>query len=344
MKTAKEAKEDMEKESAEIEAASSLNPERKRNAWVITSVVLGILVIIMLIIIFKNGGLTGNAVSTETVESNFLSFAKSRGVDAAVVKVDDKGSYYELTYSISGSEGTMGITKDGKYFAQSFLPLTVTTTGTTGAATQEAQEDVPKSDKPVAEAFIFSYCPYGLQFEKGLLPVYDLLKSKADIRIVAIGAMHGDFERVESLRQISIEKLYGTDKLFAYLKEFDNNANIGACSGDASCLNKYLLGIYTKLKIDKSKVENYMKTSAETIYDEQVARASSLGISGSPTFVINGVQVQVSRSPEAIKKAVCSAFNSAPSECSQTLDSTSPSAGFGTSTDSSGSSDTSCNT
>jgi protein-disulfide isomerase-like protein with CxxC motif len=140
-----------------------------------------------------------------------------------------------------------------------------------------------------------------LQFEKALLPVYDLLKSKADINIVYIGAMHDPqgcsgtacFEKTETLRQISIEQLYGTDKLFAYLKEFDYSTNISSCSGDATCLDKYLPAIYTKLGIDKAKVEDYMNKSAEAIYSQQGQLASSLGISGSPTFVINSVEVQV---------------------------------------------------
>ena len=80
---------------------------------------------------------------------------------------------------------------------------------------------------------------------------------------------------------------------------------------------------------DPVKVNSYMSASSPKIYDEQNARAAELGISGSPTFVINGVQVQVGRSPEAVKKAVCDAFNTAPSECSQTLSIASVSAWFG---------------
>jgi len=168
------------------------------------------------------------------------------------------------------------------------------------------------------------------------------LKDKADINIVAIGAMHGEFEKQETLRQISIEQLYGKDKLFAYLKEFDTNTDIGSCSGDDTCLNKYLPAIYTKLGISKSKVDAYMKSSAEDIYNQQMERASSLGISGSPTFVINGVEVQVGRTSEAIKSAVCDAFNTAPSECEEALSTAAASAGFGSSASSSGSSSGSC--
>ncbi len=309
----------------------------KMNPWKVTSIILGVAVVVLLIFVFR-GGMTGNVISESSASQKIVNFAQSQGISLEVVKVSDAGSLYEVTYSINGKEAAAYLTKDGKNFipASAIMPITGNAVDNSNTNTQPTKE-VPKSSKPVVEAFIFSYCPYGLQFEKALLPVYDLLKNKADINIVAIGAMHGEFEKTESLRQISIEQIYGRDKLFAYLKEFNNNANIGSCSGDDTCLNKYLPAIYSKLGIDKTKVENYMKTSAEKIYNEQGARASSLGISGSPTFVINGVESQVSRTPDAIKTAVCSAFSTAPSECSQTLSTASPSPGFGASASSSGS-------
>jgi hypothetical protein len=181
-------------------------------------------------------------------------------------------------------------------------------------------------------AFVFAYCPYGLQFEKALFPVYDLLSKKADIKIMAIGAMHGEFEHTESLRQISIQSIYGADKLIAYLKEFDASTDISACNGDAACLNKYLPAIYKKLSIDQTKVEKYMVSDAPKLYDAQGAAAQQLGISGSPTFVVNGVQVQVSRTPDAIKEAICNAYNNPPSECNKTLSTAATTAGFGSST------------
>ena len=190
---------------------------------------------------------------------------------------------------------------------------------------------VPKSDKPVAEAFVFSYCPYGLQFEKALAPVYDLLKDKSNIEIVFIGAMHGEYEKVESFRQICVQKLYGKDKLWQYLKEFNINTDLGNCRGDATCIVPFLDKIYSNNKMDKSKIEDCMNKDAEKIYNQNMARAKELGISGSPTFVINNAKANVNRSPDAIKTAICSSFNKAPSACDSKLSTTNAGAGFGTS-------------
>ncbi len=308
----------------------------KLNVWLIVSIILGIIVIVLLPGIFSSSvsGISGNKISGENAGSELTKFLNQKtngGVE--YISYEDKGDLYQVKVKYQGQEMPVYITKDGKYFVQGATPLTdqpvIGNDIKNSNTNTNAPQDVSKSDKPIVEAFIFSYCPYGLQFEKALFPVYDLLKNKADFRIVAIGAMHGEFERIESLRQISIEELYGKDKLFSYLKEFDLNNDIGSCSGDDICLNKYLPNIYSKLGIDKSKVENYMKTNAPKLYDEQNARANELGVSGSPTFVINGVQVQVNRSPDAIKQAVCNAFNSLPEECSKTLSTSPANPGFG---------------
>ncbi len=308
----------------------------KLNVWLVSSIILGIISILLLFAIFSAGvsEVSGNVISGENAASELTKFLNQKtngGVE--YLSYEDKGDLYQVRVKYQGQEIPVFITKDGKYFVQGATPLTdepVMGNNIKDSNTNtNTPQDVPKTDKPVVESFIFSYCPYGLQFEKALFPVYDLLKNKADFGIVAIGAMHGEFERIETLRQISIEQLYNKDKLFAYLKEFDANTDIGSCSGDDICLNKYLPAIYTKLGIDKTKVENYMNGDAGKIYDEQNARANELGVSGSPTFVINGAQVQVSRSPDAIKIAVCNSFNSPPEECSKILSTSSANPGFG---------------
>ncbi len=304
----------------------------RNNPWIAISTVLGILIIVLLIMAFK-GGLTKNVISADEAGKGLVQFLnqKSNG-GVEYISYEDKGDLYQVKVKYQGQEMPVYITKDGKYFVQGATPLTDEPVMQKNVANPNANtnaQNAPKSDKPIVEAFIFSYCPYGLQFEKALFPVYDLLKNKADFRIVAIGAMHGEYERIETLRQISIEQLYNKDKLFAYLKEFNANTDLGACSGDESCLNKYLPSIYKKLSIDQTKIENYMKTDAPKIYNEQNARANELEIGGSPTFVINNVQVQVNRSPDAIKKAVCDSFTTPPEECSKTLSTSSANPGFG---------------
>lgn len=52
-----------------------------------------------------------------------------------------------------------------------------------------------------------SYCPYGLQAEKMFLPVYDLLKNKAEMGIYFVNyIMHDKKEIDENLREYCIQK------------------------------------------------------------------------------------------------------------------------------------------
>lgn len=320
----------MEEESKEENNTVQTEATEKRNDWKIFSGILGVVIIILLVVIFY-GRITGNVVnvvSEDDVGTRVVDFAKSQGIDATVVKIDKQGALYEVVLLMQGKEVPVYVTGDGENLIPSLIPLTGNAIDDTD--TSSAPKEVSKSDKPKVEAYIFSYCPYGIQFEKALIPVYDLLKNKADINIVAIGAMHGEYEKTETLRQICVEKLYGKDKLFKYLKAFDENAQIGSCGGTASCVDPLIAKIYSGLGIDKSRIDSCMKTDAKALYDAQGAKASGLGIGGSPTFVINGVQVQVDRTPDAIKEAVCNAFNTKPSECSQKLPTASASAGFGT--------------
>lgn len=316
----------------------------RANPWVLATIVLSIVTIILLV--GGLGGITGGAVGTASqsdVEAKVMSFVKSQ-VDGNITLVNTSmvSGLYEVVISLDGREIPLYVTADGKNLVQGVTPLDALIQASSNKTTQTTE--VPKSDKPKVEAFIFSYCPYGLQFEKALSPVYTLLKNKADINIVYIGAMHGEYEKVESLRQLCILKNYGKDKLWQYLDKFDINTQIGSCGGQDACLTPLIEPIFTQLGIDKNKINSCMSTDATSLYNADGARASELGISGSPTFVINGVQVSVGRTPEAIKQAVCSAFNTAPSECSQTLSTASASAGFGSSTSSSSSSSANCGT
>lgn len=308
-----------------------------KNPWKVTALILGVIVIILLVFMFR-GGITGNVISESSASEKIVEYLNSKtGGGVVLVSSKDTGSLYEVTVSYKGDEIPVYVTKDGNYFVQGAIPITGEVAGETPSENQQPQE-VTKSDKPKVEAFIFSYCPYGLQFEKAMVPVYKLLKDKADINLVAIGAMHGEYEKIESLRQLCIQKEYGKDKLWSYLEKFNVDTSIGGCSGDAKCLDPLISKIFTQLSIDKSKINTCMAKDAEALYNNDVARAAELGQSGSPGFVINGVPVQVARTPEAIKQAICSAFNTAPSECQQTLSTESASAGFGASASSSSSS------
>ena len=74
------------------------------------------------------------------------------------------------------------------------------------------------------------------------------------------------------------------------------------------------------LGIDSDAVLSCVDSQGEDLLLEASSRSSELGVTGSPTLIVNGVKVNTARTSEAFKKAVCEAFNDAPEECSTALD------------------------
>ena len=300
----------------------------KANLWMILSIILAISLIA---VIFWPNGIS----ATKAGEELTAALNAKTGGGVTLKAIEDQGSLYEATVVYQGQEIPIYITKSGDYIVYQAEKTSdsgaavIDTNATDNAPAPETPTEVVKSDKPKVEAFVFSYCPYGLQFQKALAPVYDLLKDEADINLVQIGAMHGEHEKIEAYRQLCIQKEYGKTKLWNYVKLFQVNTTIGACNSDMNCSKPLTEAIMSGLNIDVSKINDCMDEDAEALYDADNQRAASLGISGSPTFVINGAEVQVSRTADSIKKAVCDAFNTAPAECSQNLSTSSMTAGFG---------------
>lgn len=300
----------------------------RENPWILSTFVLGVLVLILIIGSFS-GKLTGNVVSGDSAGQQMLDYFNSNGVEDLTIKsVDDVSGVYKVNFEYQGAVVPYYVTKDGKY-AGSLSPLSLSNSDSSGSKTQP-QKDIPKSSKPFVELYVFTYCPYGLQMEKAMIPVAKLLGSKIDFKIRQIGAMHGDFEKVEAERQLCIEKNY-PNKYLDYITAFAENTAIGDCKGDATCLTPKLSSLYSKLGIDANKINSCMNTDGDKLYNAELSNSESKGVSGSPTIIINGVEASLSRSPDAVKTAICAAFNGAPSECSQTLSTNQASSGFGVS-------------
>jgi len=307
----------------------NLTENVRKNPWLISTLVLGILVVILLVTTFS-GNLTGNAVSKNTAATNLVDYAKLQGIDVLVNGVSEESGLYSLDVSIDGQNTSLFVTKDGKNIVNGLIPMT-----TESQSETETQTTVPKTEKPVVELYVFTYCPYGLQMEKATIPVVKLLGDKIDFKIRQIGAMHGDFEKVEAERQLCIEKNY-PDKFLDYVLAFAEDTSCS--SGAETCLTSKLNNLYSQFGIDASKINSCMTSEGQALYDAEVSNSESKGVTGSPTLIINGVETQSSRNEEAVKGTICEAFTSVPTQCSQKLSTASASAGFGNASSSSNSS------
>ncbi len=193
---------------------------------------------------------------------------------------------------------------------------------------------VAKSDKPKVELFVMSYCPYGLQMEKAYLPAWELLKNKADISVKFVNyAMHGKKEIDENTRQYCIGQ-NSSDKLIAYLKCFVAEDNFSKCLTAVGLTDSKLAGCAAATDKQYKLTEMFNDKSTwlsgrYPVYGVDSVLNEKYGVQGSPTLVINGSQAEVGRTPEAVKQAICAAFNNPPAECQKTLSNSGYSAGFG---------------
>jgi hypothetical protein len=331
-----EKKEHETEHHSENNRRQNITKKVRENPWIASTVVCGALVLVLLVSAFS-GGFTGNTLSANAAGQKLVGFYNALGVENLTVKsVEEVSGLYQVTISYQGQAIPLYITKDGKNVITSLNP----TETNSSSSNTNTQTEIPKSDKPTVELYVFTYCPYGTQMEKAVIPAVKLLGDTINFKIRQIGAMHGDHEKLEAERQLCIEKLY-PDKLLDYISKFVSDTTIGTCNGDAACLAPRLTLIYSSLGIDAAKVNSCITSDGETMYNAEVSNANSKGVSGSPTMIINGVTSQAARTSEAVKGAICSAFNTVPSACSTSLSTASPSAGFGTGTSSSSSA--SCN-
>ncbi|MEM4271718.1 MAG: hypothetical protein QXD13_01360 [Candidatus Pacearchaeota archaeon] len=307
----------------------------RANPWIASTIFLAI--ILLVVFIFRGSGVTGNVVSSEQAGENLLSFVKQQGdANAELVSIKQEGSLYSAVVKFKNQSIPVYITLDGNYLVSGVLPLNLTANADVETESEpEVPAKVSQSEKPTVDLFVMSLCPYGLQAEKGILPVVELLNDKIDFKLRFVSyIMHGKTEIDENTRQYCIQKEQSA-KLNDYLKCFVEAGKSEDC--------------LTKAKVDKAKLDSCIESADEEfnitvnyededswlsgrypIYTVDAADNTKYKVQGSPTLVINGVQVSSARDSASLLKTICAAFTEAPSECSETLSSTAPSPGFGT--------------
>jgi glutaredoxin len=316
-----------------------------------TRITLPIILVIVLAVIgyfsFDKPMKNLNEDQAKTRAEEFInSFLMTDGTKATITEISEQYGLYKLKVDIVSDVVESYLSRDGKLFFPQALDIDEVTgqtaTGETGDTTDSntaapAAEVSQKSDKPVVEVFVMSYCPYGTQIEKGLLPVLETLGNKIDFELKFCSyIMHGDQEITENLLQYCIQKEQPT-KLNAYLECF-----LADSSKSEACL--------TTAGIDKSKVTSCVaKTDKEFKvtennknkvgyqgsfpgFDVNKADNEKYNVGGSPTLVINGQEIASGRDSASLLKTICSAFNNPPKECETELSSASPAPGFGTGT------------
>ncbi|MCD6500650.1 hypothetical protein J7K42_01365 [bacterium] len=244
--------------------------------------------------------------------------------------IDDKG-LYKFQVEVAGKKFFSYITKDGKILFPQGIDLEKEVAASPIKEQKESPktcQDIPKSDKPVLEAFVVSYCPFGTQMERILNEIVKNIPELADnIRIKYMGqiqngkitSMHGEKEAKENLRQICLRDEQ-KDKFFNYLSCFLREGKSQEC--------------LEKVRVNKEKLSQCMEDSSRGIVyaREDFESQNNYGVTGSPTLYLNGEKVSEfdfgGRTAEAVKNLLCCGFTTEPEFCSKALSKEKAATGF----------------
>jgi len=211
-------------------------------------------------------------------------------------------------------------------------------------AAQPAQPvfSAKKTATPQVKFFVMAYCPYGIQAEDGLGPVYELLKAKIDwqpryviYKDYCSGAaaaekatceknycqkngeeiycsMHGVAEFNQDIREICAANLGDWDKWWKFVNGKNKNCKVGDIE---TCWK----GEAQKAGLDVNKITSCFNSQKFTLAKGQTEEMDKYKVSGSPAVFINEVAYNGGRAPEDYKKAICSSFETQPEECKKIL-------------------------
>lgn len=278
---------------------------------------------------FRTTGLSisdAKVLAEKFINENLL----GQGMTASIENIVEEGGLYKISLDVSGQAATSYLTKDGKLFFTQALDIAEIEKQ---AADAKKQAETVKSDKPEVELFVMSYCPYGTQMEKGILPVLGALGDKINFLLKFVGyAMHDKKEVDENTRQYCIQKEQN-DKLSGYLTCFLKAGDATGCIASTGVDNAKLANCVSAADAQFSITKNFNDKNSWSgqypPFDINKADNEKYSVQGSPTLVINGTTVSTQRDPASILQAICSAFNNQPTECLNQLSAEQPAAGFG---------------
>jgi len=268
--------------------------------------------------------------AAEKATDFIINVALNGQATASLLEVGEESGIYKIRIKIEGEEYEFYVSKDGKLLFPQGTKITEKASETSASS---STSEIPKTDKPKVELFVMSYCPYGNQAEELMMPVAKLLGEKADIKLHYViysdyrgggpeycldeeskyCSMHGIQELNQDVRELCVQK-YQKDKLWDFVKAVNSQCNYQNVD---SCWS----GVAKEVGLDIAQIKTCQKNEALELLAQESTLNEKYGVRGSPQLFINEKEYQGSRTSEAYKQVICSAFNSPPEKCSQILNS-----------------------
>jgi len=316
---------DLEKSSAP-EEKSKTNPflQLTNNIWKTATIVL----FLLLVFLFATGGFTGTGISAYTIEAvsgDTVDFINTNlmqgGAEVELLESGAESGMVKMNILVNGGPMDVFVTPDGILMFTQAIDMTAPVPQRPEAQQQQQPPqpaDIPKTDTPTVDLYVMSFCPFGNQAEDIMYPVYELLKDFADINVRyivslaggEIRSLHGQPETDQNIREVCVMKNFGEDAFWTFMTYVNVN-----CGSTGNCWEAAALEAGAKV----STIENCLEANGLELMTLESEASMNAGVTGSPTLIINGVVAQVTRTPDAYKEAICSAYTDAPEECETVL-------------------------
>ncbi len=283
----------------------------------------------------------GSELSVEEVGDKVIeslnTYLLMEGYDAEVISAEKTSGMVVIDVEISTGDQSQEVTfyasNDGKYL---FLSAPADMDSLSEEPEEEETESgYPKSDVPNVKMFVMSFCPYGQQAEDGLGPAMEAIGEFVDFEPHFVlyesygdngpnyclededsGAlycsMHGINELNEDMRQAVIWKYY-PEKWWDYVNGINadcSSGNVETCWKDAA----------EAAGLNVADIEAKFEAEKLELAAAEYALCVEYGVRGSPSIFVNDVKYAGARSAESFKTEICSAFNTPPEECGETLE------------------------
>jgi protein-disulfide isomerase len=286
-------------------------------------------------------GSIGEDAARKKAEAFINSDLLAGGVTASILEIkEDKGLYHitiELDEGGNKREVESYLSMDGKTLFPSAVEITTAEEKAEAAKADNSAilAAIPKSEKPVVELFVMSFCPFGTQAEKGLIPAIKALgEENVDFQLKFVDyAMHAEKELAEQIREVAIRN-NSPESLIPYLEKFleagDSDAAIAAAGLDAATVAAWGEAIDSEYKVMESFADKATWKGNYPSFAVDADVVAAYGVEGSPALVINGKLVKgLTRDAATMLDAVCAGFSATPDACETELSTETPSSGFG---------------
>lgn len=316
----------LEMENEETPKRETLTFRMRENPWILSTFVLGLLVLILLV---PFAGLTGKTISEKDAGEKLVKFASSQFPDMQITGVEKEGNLYKVDF-ISSKTGASSVyvTSDGSYLITGLIPFTPSSTSSnpnSGSSSNVVNVgDLDLTNAPMigqenASVTVIEFsdlsCPYCAAADGGNQEVMDYLKQRSPDWQAPLPKIMKDY--------------VNTGKAKIYFKYYPGHGSGVEAQKIGWCLNeqagnkfwkyadlvfenqdkvtdeKALLGFVKQVGGDTIKINECLNAKKyDFLIDKDTQEGRAIGVSGTPAFYINGKEISGAQSYDAFKKII----------------------------------------